>query len=113
MARVDIMLGIVQASPLPLTCSGEEDCICHDVYALLRTKIRELADTETYLQKHSIPYPDARRTRWESHAAEIKLLNATCRDCKGKKEVPRGNAEIGKLRMEIGSFRAAVEGLKY
>lgn len=110
--RVDSMLGIVQVSPLPLTCSGGGGCICHDVYALLRTKIRELADTDTYLQKPFIPYPDARKTCWESHAAEIKLLNAMCRDCRGKKEVPRGNAEIEKLMMEIGSFRAEGEGLK-
>lgn len=62
-------------------CEDARDCVCHDEFSLLRTKIREIAGQEGSLRAKMMGQETKREQRREKHVREMKLLEGMCRDC--------------------------------
>lgn len=110
--RINELVGIVSA-PTSHCGAAPDECVCQDEYILLTVASTKLYQCGDGLRTAFKIRPDERRQKWEKHAAEIKLLNGMCRNCKGKKKPVRADAlDMQRLKGETDELKAEVEELK-
>ena len=108
------MHGIVLVSNT--ACAGNNDCVCHEEYSLLRGQITKLYERELWQRKQfgEEKYGKGGQRMLEGYISEVKLLKGMCRKCdvvRVNEEVRRRDEEMKRRDEEMRAMESEIDGL--